>query len=179
MTAPIRIHLAEYDPEWARKFEHEANRIGTVLGARALKIEHVGSTSIPGLVAKPIIDIVLVVLESAKEDQYATALEKAVYQLSIREPDWYEHRMFKSPDGDVNLHVFSVGCPEIERMLSFRDWLRISESDRKLYAQRKHDLAQSDWKCVQHYADAKSAIVNEILSRTCSAAFPRVSSLDG
>ena len=87
-------------------------------------LEHTGSTSVPGLAAKPIIDITLAVPDSSDEDAYAPALEAAGYVLRIREPDWHEHRVFKGPDTNVNLHVFSDGCPEIDRMLRFRDWLR-------------------------------------------------------
>ncbi len=132
---------------------------------RALRIEHAGSTSVPGLAAKPIIDIVLVVADSADEDAYARALESAGYVLRIREPDWFEHRMFKGPGADINLHVFSQGCAEVDRMLAFRDWLRVNEEDRELYARAKLALAKQDWKEVQEYADAKSAIVQEILAR--------------
>ena len=115
ISAPVR--LTDYDPEWPHKFEYEAERIRTALGERALRIEHVGSTSVPDLAAKPIIDIVLVVAKSANEVDYAGVLEKAGYRLHIREPGWHEHRMFKDPENSVNLHVFSAGCTEIDRML--------------------------------------------------------------
>jgi GrpB-like predicted nucleotidyltransferase (UPF0157 family) len=131
----------------------------------ALRIEHVGSTSIPGLPAKPIIDILLVVAEAAKETEYVIALEGAGYKLHIREPGWYEHRMFKGPENDVNLHVFPVGCPEVARMLAFRDWLRKNEADRELYARTKRTLAQQKWKYTQNYADAKAPFIEEIMSR--------------
>ena len=108
LSCPIRI--VDYDPEWPHQFECEENRIRSALGERASRIEHVGSTSVPGLPAKPVIDIVLVVSDSSKEAEYAAALDKAGYQLRIREADWYEHQMFKSPEKNVNLHVFSTGC---------------------------------------------------------------------
>lgn len=140
------------------------------LRARALRIEHAGSTSVPSLPAKPTIDIVLVVENSADEPGYVTDLERADYVLRIREPDWYEHRMFKGPDTDVNLHVFSFDRAEVERMLLFRDWLRGNPSDRELYARTKLQLAQEGWKYVQNYADAKSAVIQEILLRATSSA---------
>jgi len=155
----------DYDPVWPRQFEKEAASIRSALADRALRIDHVGSTAVPGLPAKPIIDIILVVADSAQETEYAGPLEKIGYQLHIREPGWHEHRMFKGPERDVNLHVFSVGCPEIDRMLAFRDWLRTSESDRELYARSKRTLAQQEWKYTQNYADAKTAVVEEIMSR--------------
>lgn len=140
-------------------------RLRVALADRALRIEHVGSTSVPGLAAKPVIDIVLVVADSADEDAYAPDLESAGYVLHIREPEWFEHRMFRGPETAVNLHVFSLGCPEVDRMILFRDWLRDHAADRELYQRTKLALAHQDWKHVQDYAAAKTAIVAEILSR--------------
>ena len=159
------IVLVEYDPAWPQLFEREAERIRMALGERALQIEHAGSTSVPGLAAKPVIDVVLVVPDSADEEVYVPPLEASGYVLSIREPDWYEHRVFKGPDTNVNLHVFSPGCPEIDRMVLFRDWLRRNELDRELYERTKRELAEKEWKYTQNYADAKSAVVAEIIAR--------------
>jgi GrpB-like predicted nucleotidyltransferase (UPF0157 family) len=163
LNAPI--FLAEYDRSWPQLFEREAVRISGALGSRALLLEHAGSTSVPGLAAKPKIDIILAVADSSDEPSYVPPLEAAGYVLRIREPDWYEHRLFKGPDTDVNLHVFSSGCVEIERMLRFRDHLRRDERDRLRYEQTKRELAQRTWKYTQHYADAKTAVVEEILAR--------------
>jgi GrpB-like predicted nucleotidyltransferase (UPF0157 family) len=160
-----RILIVDYDPHWPELFEREAERIRAVLGHRALRIEHTGSTSVPGLVAKPIIDMLLVVPDSADEDRYMPALEAAGYVLRIRETDWYDHRMFKAPDTEIHLHVFSSGCPEIDRMLIFRDWLRTNAADRDLYARTKAAQAQKEWKYVQNYADAKSGVIEEIIAR--------------
>ena len=103
--------------------------------------------------------------DSADEPGYVPPLEAAGYRLHVREADWYEHRMFKGPDTDINLHTFSAGCPEIDRMLMFRDWLRANRIDRQLYAQTKLELAQKEWKFVQNYADAKSAVIDVIMTR--------------
>lgn len=161
----MRITLADHDPAWARFFEVESAKIVSALGGRALLIEHVGSTSVPALPAKPVIDIVVAVADSAQEDDYAPALANAGYHVQIREPDWYEHRMLTDALRRVNLHVFSDGCPEIGRMLSFRDWLRACAADRELYARTKQDLAQRDWPAVQSYADAKTAVIQDIVTR--------------
>ena len=160
-----RISVVNYDPQWPDLFEREAQRIRAALGSRALRIEHTGSTSVPGLVAKPIIDVLLVVADSGNEGSYMPALEGAGYLLRIREADWYEHRMLNGPDTEINLHVFSAGCPEIDRMLIFRDWLRRNAADRELYARSKLALAGQEWKHVQNYADAKTAVVEEIIAR--------------
>lgn len=158
------IVLAEYDPGWPALYEREAVRIHGVLGKRVRLLEHVGSTSVPGLAAKPRIDILLIVPNSADEPAYVPAMEAAGYVVRIREPDWYEHRVFKGPDTDVNVHVFSPGCPEIARMLMFRDWLRTHDADRARYEAAKRDLARRTWRHVQDYADAKTAVVESILA---------------
>ena len=166
-NAPIT--LAEYDPEWPVLFDREAARIRVVLGDTAVRVEHVGSTSVPGLAAKPIIDILLAVPDSASEQAYVPALESAGYVLRSREPDWFEQRLFKGPDTNINLHVFTVGAAEIDRMLLFRDWLRADDADRDAYLQVKRDLAKRSWRHVQHYADSKTAIVQQILARAAAA----------
>jgi len=159
------VVLVEYDAKWPKQFEHEAQRIRKALGERALQIEHIGSTSVPGLIAKPIIDLLLVVADSAEEPSYVPALEAAGYVLRIREPDWHQHRLFKGPDINLNLHVFSRGSPEIESVLFLRNWLRKNEDDRTLYAETKRRLADQKWRYVQNYADAKSSVVEAIISR--------------
>ena len=166
-NAPIT--LAEYDPEWPVLFDREAARIRVVLGDTAVRVEHVGSTSVPGLAAKPIIDILLAVPDSANEQAYVPALESAGYVLRSREPHWFEQRLFKGPDTNINLHVFTVGAAEIDRMLLFRDWLRADDADRDAYLQVKRDLAKRSWRHVQHYADSKTAIVQQILARAAAA----------
>jgi GrpB-like predicted nucleotidyltransferase (UPF0157 family) len=165
-----KIEIVEYDPEWPRQYEREAKRIREVLGEGVVMLEHVGSTSVPGLAAKPWIDILLIVPDSSDEPSYVPALEAAGYLLRIREPQWYQHRMFHGPDTHVNLHVFSPGCVEIERMLLFRDWLRTHPEDRALYERTKRDLAAKDWKYGQNYADAKTEVVEEIIARAKGAA---------
>jgi GrpB-like predicted nucleotidyltransferase (UPF0157 family) len=164
-----QIEIRDYDPDWPRLYAREEERIRGILGERVIRLEHAGSTSVPGLPAKPLIDIVLEVPDSADEAAYADDLEAAGYPLRIREPGWFEHRLFKGPDTNVNLHVFSAGCAETDRMLLLRDWLRASEADRELYAQAKRDLAARDWKYVQQYADAKTAVVTDILARALAA----------
>ena len=166
LTKPIE--LREYDPEWPLLYEREEARIRTILGDCVRRIEHAGSTSVPTLPAKPVIDIVLEVPDSANEPAYVPDMEEAGYVLQIREPEWFEHRVFKGPDTNVNLHVFTEGCAEVDRMLLFRDWLRKDAADRELYAGAKRELAARDWKYVQQYADAKTAVVHAIMARARS-----------
>src|SRR5580704_204076 len=163
------IELCAYDAAWPELFRREAQRVNAVLGNQVLLLDHVGSTSVPGLPAKPIIDMLLVVADSSAEDDYVAPIERAGYVLRIREPDWYEHRLLKGPNANINLHVFSAGCVEIERMLRFRNHLRTDESDRRLYAQTKRELAARRWNYVQEYADAKTEVVEAIIARAVPA----------
>ena len=162
------VELRDYDPSWPERYAEHASRVRAALGERAVRVEHVGSTSVPGLVAKPIIDIVLEVPDSAEETAFVGELEAAGYVLRLREPDWFEHRLFNAAGQDVNLHVFSAGCSETERMVRFRDRLRASAADRELYARTKRELAVRDWKYLQQYADAKTDVVEQIMTRAAA-----------
>ncbi|MGB8508973.1 MAG: GrpB family protein [Pyrinomonadaceae bacterium] len=158
------IKLADYDTEWPKKFEAHARVIADALGCSALRIEHVGSTSVPGLTAKPIIDILVVVADSADESAYLPRLEAAGYVLRVREPDWNEHRMFRTPERDVHIHIYSTGCPEIERTLTFRDRLRQNIGDRLRYEQTKRELAAREWPDMNAYAHAKTEVIESIIA---------------
>lgn len=164
----VAIVIVDYDPEWPRRFEVEKAKIEAALGDRALAVEHIGSTAVPGLAAKPIIDVCVVVADSADEPSYVPHLERAGYQLRVREPDWHEHRMLRTGARDVHLHVFPVGSSEIERHLVFRDWLRVHDEDRALYEATKRRLAKEDWPTMQHYADAKTSTIEAIVARASS-----------
>jgi GrpB-like predicted nucleotidyltransferase (UPF0157 family) len=161
------IVIADYDPQWPRRFEAERERIGLALGDTALLIEHIGSTSVPGLAAKPIIDMTMIVADVLDEAAWMPDLEVADYRLVIREhePEWYDHRVLKGPDTNINLHVFSDGCRELDRMVGFRDWLRTHDDDRELYEATKRELLKRDWRFVQNYADAKGEVVEAIAAR--------------
>jgi len=159
------VVLIDYDPEWPNWFARAAEQIRGALGDAALEIHHVGSTSVPDLAAKPLIDINLVVADTTDEDAYVPPLEAIGYKLRIREPDWYEHRLLRGYDPPVNVHVFNPGCEEVDQMLVLRDWLRMRTDDRELYARTKRELAAKEWKYVQNYADAKSEVIQEILAR--------------
>lgn len=159
-----RIKLLDYDTDWPKKFKVHAERIIEALGPVALRIEHIGSTSVPGLAAKPIIDILVVVEDSADESTYLPQLEAAGYRLRVREPDWNEHRMFRTPERDVHVHVYSEGCPEIERYLVFRERLRRNIEDRDRYERRKRELAMKEWSDMNDYAKAKTEVIESIIA---------------
>ena len=104
-TVAMTFEIVDYQPLWPQKFQTHARVIADSLGDTALRIEHIGSTSVPGLAAKPIIDILLVVEDSADEDSYLSKMETVGYELRVREPDFYEHRMFSTPARDVHVHL--------------------------------------------------------------------------
>ncbi|HEU4560077.1 MAG TPA: GrpB family protein [Longimicrobium sp.] len=163
------VRIADYDPEWPAKFERHAAVIAGALGATALRVEHIGSTSVPELAAKPIIDILVVVPDSADEPAYLPQLQAAGYVLRVREPEWNEHRMLRTPERDVHIHVLSVGCPEIGRYLTFRDRLRRNPDDRRRYEQTKRKLAARTWSDTNDYANAKTEVVESVLAAAAAA----------
>ncbi|EAP99552.1 hypothetical protein JNB_05250 [Janibacter sp. HTCC2649] len=173
-SVPVVLH--EPDPLWQSLFASHAAAIRSALGDNACAVDHVGSTSVPDLPAKPIIDILLQVGDPTDEAAYVPALTGLGYWLQIREPDWLEHRVLyqridRGSPHDINLHVLSpdLGAQEIARMLGLRDWLRTHREDRERYAAVKRELASRRWRYVQDYANAKSEVVEEILAKVVQA----------
>ena len=160
----MRIVLADPDPQWPRLFDQLAERISGALADRVLLLEHAGSTSVPGLAAKPIIDIVLQVPQIEDEDSYVPGLEAVGFRFHLREPDWYDHRLLKGSDIASNLHVFGAPCEEVDRMLEFRNRLRTDADALARYQNTKRSLAEREWPTVQDYADAKTDIIRAILA---------------
>lgn len=160
-----QVVIVDYDPAWPGLYAREEDRIRAALGERALQVAHMGSTSVPGLLAKPCIDILLAVADAGDETAYLPDLVAAGYVLRIRESAPHPHRAFKGAATNLNLHVWSAGCPEIARHLAFRDWLRAHPDDRDRYAATKRSLARRYWETMDDYADAKDAIVAAIHAR--------------
>jgi GrpB-like predicted nucleotidyltransferase (UPF0157 family) len=150
---------------WPSQYAEVAARIRQALGPVAAVVEHVGSTSVPGLAAKPFIDVLLLVPDPGDEAAYVPGLEAAGFLLHVRQPDWHQHRFFRAHDPEVQIHVFAVGSEEAERMLLFRDRLRANREERTIYEETKRRLATRSWTRVQDYADAKSEVVEEIIAR--------------
>ena len=155
------IVIADYDPAWPRRFALERERIRTALGAAAIRIEHIGSTSVPGLAAKPIVDVLVTVADPEDDGAFVPALQGAGYVLRVREPG---HRMLRTPARDVQIHVWADDGAEVDRHLTFRDRLRGSPERRREYEQLKRKLAKRDWPDVNHYANAKSPFIESVLS---------------
>ncbi len=157
------IILVPYRQEWPETFRLHRERIAAALGSGALGIDHIGSTAVPGLDAKPIVDMLVVVADSADEDSYLPTMENCGYALRVREPDFEEHRMFRTPERDVHVHVLSEGSPEIERYLRFRDALRATPFLRARYQELKRSLAAQGPQDMNAYARAKSEFVDAII----------------
>jgi GrpB-like predicted nucleotidyltransferase (UPF0157 family) len=162
---PVEVVICEYDPSWPARFERERQRLLSALGETAVGIEHIGSTAVPGLGAKPIVDILVTVEAMEPDDRYRADLEASGYVLRVSEPD---HRMYRTPERDVHVHVWPASHEEVERYLVLRDWLRYDEPDRLLYARRKRELA-GRWPDMNHYAEAKSDVIVPILERATRA----------
>jgi GrpB-like predicted nucleotidyltransferase (UPF0157 family) len=158
----VDIKVVDYDESWPQRFQEVAGHIRRALGAKALAVEHIGSTSVPGLAAKPIIDILLTVLDVADEGAYVPALDEIGYSLRVRES---EHRMLRPPARDVHLHVYEPDRAEVRDYLDLRDWLRVDAADRELYAMTKRRLAQQSWHDMNDYADAKGGVIRDVLGR--------------
>lgn len=156
------IVIVEYDDRWPGRFELERERLRRALGESALRVEHIGSTSVPGLAAKPIVDVLVAVADPEDESVTVPALTAAGYELRVREPG---HRMFRTPERDVHVHVWRHTDPEVARLLSFRDRLRESPEDRLAYERLKRELATREWSDMNHYADAKGELIGAILER--------------
>ena len=163
---PTRVRLVPYDPGWPERFRTRAAELRGALGERARLVEHIGSTSVPGLAAKPIVDIVVGIDDPDDEDAYLPELDALGYELRVREP---EHRCLRvgdeSRDERINLHCYPPEHAEVRKYLLFRGRLRADAADRELYEATKRELATREWRDINYYADAKGPVIREILAR--------------
>lgn len=153
--------LADYDPSWPSWYSSHEQRIATALGTD-VQVEHTGSTSVPGLAAKPILDILVAVEDITAEEDYLDQLLDVGYELRVREPG---HRMVRTPARDVHVHIHEVGDQEALDLVCFRDRLRAEPEDRDLYERTKRALIDQDWPDMNAYAEAKTAVIAEIKER--------------
>lgn len=169
---PQHVDIAPWSPAWPETFRGLSARIREALGWRALEIHHVGSTSVPGLAAKPIVDIDLIVADPDDEDAYVPPLEDAGFALRIREPWWQRHRMLRGEEPMCNVHVFGWDSPEPIRHRLFRGWLAGEADDRALYEQTKRDAARhanAGPGLVSEYNARKQRVIHEIYARAFAA----------
>ena len=158
----VDIVVVDYDPDWPQRFANVRDRISDALGSTAHAIEHVGSTAVPGLAAKPIIDVLLTVDRADDEVSYVPALVSAGFELRVREP---AHRMLRTTARDVHIHVYEPTHPDVRDLLDLRDRLRRSRQDRDLYERTKRQLASRAWRDMNDYAEAKTDVIADILTR--------------
>lgn len=162
------IEIVDSNEAWPEQFQILADRIQCALGWRALVIEHVGSTSVRELPAKPIIDIDLIVADPNDELSYVPALEGVGFELRVREPWWFGHRVLRHLDPECHLHVFGYDSPEVVKHRIFRDWLRENPNDRELYANTKREaaaLARSAGEHSMQYNVRKESVIKDIYRR--------------
>ncbi|MFW5474088.1 GrpB family protein [Knoellia sp. CPCC 206450] len=156
------LHLVEPDPSWAAWFAEHETRLRGALGATAVSVEHIGSTSVPGLAAKPILDVLVTVPDITADEDYVDALVAVGYVLRVREPG---HRLVRTPERDVHVHILEDGDPVADDYLLLRDHLRVDAADRRLYEDTKRDLVSRDWSDMNAYADAKTDVIEAIKGR--------------
>lgn len=158
------IRIESYSTEWPKMFDACKSLITKALPGIALNVEHIGSTAVPWLPAKPVIDIDLIVPDPDREGDYVPALDAIGYVLTVRERTWYRHRMLSHDALRVNLHVFGPSCPEHVRHVLFRDWLCDHPDDRARYADAKVK-AKEGVDDMQRYNRDKQTAVREIYQK--------------
>lgn len=167
----VEIHLHSYDDGWPGSYLEHRSRIRAALTASGVDVEHlvighIGSTSVPGLAAKPIIDIVVAVDDITAEEDYLEPLLTAGYELRVREPG---HRLVRTPARDVHVHLYDRDDPAVTEYLLLRDHLRTDAGDRALYESTKRALLDKKWDDMNDYADAKSDVILAIKARARAA----------
>jgi GrpB-like predicted nucleotidyltransferase (UPF0157 family) len=163
------LEVVAYDERWPAIFAEHRERILEALRGTPIDVEHIGSTSVPGLAAKPIIDIVVVVDDITAEEDYLAQLLAAGYVLRVREPG---HRLVRTPDRDVHVHIYGTGAEAVEKYLRLRDHLRTDADDRELYASTKRALIGQGFDDMNAYSDAKTDVIAGILERAAHAKGP-------
>ena len=160
----MRVTLAPHDPAWARRFEEVRAGIAASLGPEARSIEHFGSTAVPGLDAKPILDVLVARGPEARFEAWARRLAPLGYaharedSTAQGEGQWF----FRDAPRTVHIHVYPDGTRAHRRHLAFRDALRRDPALREAYARLKRGLATREWGTVQDYADAKTDFVRRV-----------------
>ena len=156
------LTVVSYDDSWHAIFAAQRERLLTALGSTPVEIEHIGSTSVPWLAAKPIIDILIIVDDITAEEDYLDPLIAAGYLLRVRGPG---RRMVRTPGRDVHVHILQTGDDAIDAYLVFRDHLRSNADDRVLYASTKHSLIEQGFTDMNAYSDAKTDVIAAIMAR--------------
>lgn len=164
MTKPI-VNLSDYNPKWENEFEYEKKRIVNVIGDKILGIEHIGSTSIKGLEAKPVIDIIVGVQDLAEVSNFVVTLSEIEYEY-VHKPEFKDRRFFRKGlwgQGTCHLHICEINSSEWIEKLLFRDYLRLHPDVSKEYASLKKELASNYKSDRPTYTKKKEPFIRKII----------------
>jgi len=166
--------VVSYDPVWVERFDEESARVAAALGDQVARIDHVGSTSVPGLAAKPTIDIQVSVRSLEPRDAYVPALQALGYR-TVLDPTAPDHE-YASRDVDgaraYQIHLCPAGSRWERRHLAFRDWLRTHPEDAGAYAALKRELAEEHPNDVFTYTDRKGTFIRSVEAKALAAPLP-------
>ena len=163
-TLPMRVRVVAHDPAWKNDFEAEADHIARALGDIVVSLYHIGSTAIPGIFAKPIIDILLEVDDIVRLDGRSSAMEQLGYEAmgEFGIPGRrYFRREIASGIRTRQVHAFASGSTEIERHLAFRDFMIAHPTEAQAYSQLKQRLAREHPCDIEAYIDGKDLFIKE------------------
>ncbi|WP_137291822.1 GrpB family protein [Nocardioides dongxiaopingii] len=167
--APETVEVVPPDPAWSQWYDAVCSRVVAALGEQVVSIAHVGSTSVPGLPAKPVVDVDLLVPDPADEEAWLPQLEAAGFELRVREPEWEEHRCLRGTDPACNLHVFAPDSRESRRHRMFGAWLRTHPADRELYASVKQEVARRGFTDAMLYNNEKAWVIYDLYEKIFAA----------
>jgi GrpB-like predicted nucleotidyltransferase (UPF0157 family) len=160
----MRVRVVAHDPAWRSEFEVETNRIVGALGDIIIRSHHIGSTTIPGIFAKPIIDILLEVCDILDFDYRSSAMEELGYE-AMGEFGIPGRRFFRKYNASGNrthhVHLYEAGSTEVERHLAFRDYLIAHPLAAQVYSELKQNLAQEHPQDIEAYMDGKDPFIKE------------------
>ncbi|HEX7976470.1 MAG TPA: GrpB family protein [Anaerolineales bacterium] len=161
------VRVVPHDPTWVESYRKEAHKLATILGSEVTGIYHAGSTSIRGIKAKPVVDILVAVRDIQKIDGYDTRMTEAGYE-AIGELGISGRRFFTKTQDDTrthNIHIFQYDHPEVEQMLNFRDYLRTFSAEAQRYSRLKEELSAVFPEDIDAYTAGKSSFIREVIRK--------------
>ena len=160
-----KVEVVPHDPRWRDAFEAEAERVAAALCENVVAIHHVGSTAIPGIHAKPVVDLLVEVGDLAEVDARSAAMESLGYEV-MGEYGIPGRRFFRKDDREGtrthNVHAFQAGSGEVERHLAFRDYMIAHPGDAQRYGELKRKLAEEHPRSLDGYMDGKDGFIQEM-----------------
>lgn len=158
-----RVEVTPYQEQWTRLFASEAEELKKIFGLQLVQIHHIGSTSIPGMAAKPVIDIMIEVSDINEVDRYNLEMESLGYEPK-GENGIPERRYFQKGGNERShhVHIYQTGNEQIDRHLQFRDYMIAHPEDAKQYSELKTSLAKQFPESIDDYIEGKDAFVKEM-----------------